>query len=124
MGPASPLEYGSNTPSRHQVSTRYGSTCRGQESTVPNIFSITKYFYLQEEQQAVQVVEGLADGRAGDAPLVDGGEPERHLRHLGPGGLDHLRLVQTDPPPLHSAKCGKFSRFFFKTSQTLSAFFD
>ena len=44
---------------------------------MPNIFSITKYFYLQEEQQAVQVVEGLADGRAGDAPLVDGGEPER-----------------------------------------------
>ena len=102
---------------------------------MPNIFSITKYFYLQEEQQAVQVVEGLADGRAGDAPLVDGGEPERqystvhcnhciiaqhstvqystvqysvalperHLRHLGPGGLDHLRLVQADPPPLHSA---------------------
>ena len=44
---------------------------------MPNIFSITEYFYLQEEQQAVQVVEGLADGRAGDAPLVDGGEPER-----------------------------------------------
>ena len=44
---------------------------------MPNIFSITKYFYLQEEQQAVQVVEGLADGRAGDAPLVDGGEPKR-----------------------------------------------
>ena len=71
---------------------------------MPNIFSITKYFYLQEEQQAVQVVEGLADGRAGDAPLVDGGEPERHLCRPGHGVLDHLRLVQTDPPPLHAER--------------------
>ena len=56
--------------------------------------------YLEEEQQAVEIVDRAADRGAGHTPPVHPSEPQRHLGRLGEGGLDHLGLVQADPPPL------------------------
>jgi hypothetical protein len=55
----------------------------------------------------VQVVNRPTDRRASNAPPVDSAEPERHLRCLGQRGLDHLRLVQTDPPPFDTRQGGR-----------------
>ena len=41
-----------------------------------------------------------------DTPLVDSRQSECHLRSLGSGGLDHLGLVQADPPPLDAGDGG------------------
>lgn len=48
----------------------------------------------------MQIVDGASDWGSGDAPPVDPGQPQSHLGRLGERGLDHLRLVQTDAPPL------------------------
>ena len=56
--------------------------------------------HLEEHEQALDVVERLLNGRSRDRPPVDGRQPERHLRGLGGGALDHLGLVQAHAPPL------------------------
>jgi hypothetical protein len=63
-----------------------------------------RFSNLEEEQQAVEIVDGTPYGGAGDAPPIDPGEPEGHLGRPGEGGLDHLRLVKADPPPLDTGQ--------------------
>ena len=55
---------------------------------------------LEEEQEAVEVIERLAHRSSRDAPLVYTRQSQCHLGSLGSGRLDHLGLVQADPPPL------------------------
>ena len=54
----------------------------------------------QESQKSLEVTERLSDRCSGDAPAVDGLQPERHFGRFRRRVLDHLGLVETDSPPV------------------------
>ena len=60
----------------------------------------------EEEEQAVQVFQALAEGGAGDAPAVAGRQAGGHQGCFGSGGFHHLCLIQAHTPPMQAGQGG------------------
>jgi hypothetical protein len=53
----------------------------------------------QKAKKSLKITQRFSNGRSGDAPAVDGLQPQRHFSRFGRRVFDHLSFIETDAPP-------------------------
>jgi len=72
---------------------------RSQDFGIPS-FGVAKGLHTQEHDQSVEILQGFLDRRSGHGPPEVGHQLGSHLSRFGRGAFHHLRLVQTESPPV------------------------